>query len=53
MPQREAEQLPVMTATPGTTDYVEIQENEVQVLQSIFMEDFVEEKTKAAAWNVG
>ena len=42
-----------MAQTPSTTDYDEIQENEVQVLQSIFMEDFVEEKAKAGAWNVG
>ena len=42
-----------MAGTPGITNYTEIQENEVQVLQSIFMEDFVEEKAKTGAWNVG
>ena len=42
-----------MAQTPGTTNYVEIQSNEMQVLQSIFMEDFEEETTKAGAWNVG
>ena len=42
-----------MAQTPSTTNYAEIQENEVQVLQSIFMEDFIEEEAKAGAWNVG
>ena len=35
------------------TNYVELQENEIQVLQSIFMDDFIEEKPKVGAWNVG
>ncbi|KAL9100903.1 MAG: hypothetical protein Q9187_009307, partial [Circinaria calcarea] len=34
-----------------TTDYLEIQQNEIDVLRSIFMEDFVEEEVKAGAWN--
>jgi RWD domain len=36
----------------GPTDYAEIQQNELAVLQSIYMEDFEEVKVKAAAWNV-
>lgn len=36
----------------GPTDYAEIQQNEVAVLQSIYMEDFDEVKVKAAAWSV-
>ena len=42
-----------MAQTPSTTNYAEIQENELQVLRSIYMEDFEEDKTKAGAWNVG
>lgn len=42
-----------MASTPNITNYTEIQENEVEVLRSIFMEDFVEEKAKSGAWNVG
>jgi hypothetical protein len=34
------------------TDYVEIQQNEIAVLQSIYMEDFEEVKVKPAAWSV-
>lgn len=37
----------------GTTNYAEIQKNEVEVLQSIYMEDFEQLETKPAAWNVG
>ena len=37
----------------STTNYVEIQQNEIDALQSIFMEDFVEDETKAGPWNVG
>ena len=40
-----------MAQTPGTTNYAEIQENEVQVLQSIFMDDFTEQTVKTGAWN--
>ena len=40
-----------MAQTPGTTNYAEIQENEVQVLQSIFMDDFAEQAVKTGAWN--
>jgi hypothetical protein len=36
----------------GPTDYAEIQQNEVAVLQSIYMEDFDAVKAKAAAWSV-
>lgn len=35
-----------------TTDYSEIQQNEIEALRSIFMEDFVEEEIKTGAWNV-
>ena len=38
---------------PTVTDYLEIQENEINALRSIFMEDFVEEEVKTGAWNVG
>ena len=34
------------------TNYDEIQQNELEVLRSIFMEDFVEEEMKTVAWNV-
>ena len=40
-----------MANNSGITNYAEIQENEVQVLQSIFMDDFTEEKAKTGAWN--
>ena len=43
--------LEVMAA--ATTDYAEIQQNELEALRSIFMEDFIEQKAKAGAWNVG
>ncbi|ERF70092.1 hypothetical protein EPUS_00279 [Endocarpon pusillum Z07020] len=39
------------THNQGPTDYVEIQQNEVAVLQSIYMEDFQEAQVKAAAWS--
>ena len=38
---------------PITTDYAEIQQNEIEALHSIFMEDFVEHEARAGAWNVG
>ncbi|MCJ1247866.1 hypothetical protein MMC30_005081 [Trapelia coarctata] len=34
-----------------TTDYSEIQQNEIEALRSIFMDDFVEEEVKTGAWN--
>ncbi|MCJ1378773.1 hypothetical protein MMC17_001872 [Xylographa soralifera] len=37
--------------TSNITDYAEIQQNEIEALRSIFMEDFVEHKAKAGAWN--
>lgn len=40
-----------MAQTPGTTNYAEIQEMEVQALQAIYMDDFTEEKLKTGAWN--
>lgn len=36
----------------GPTNYVEIQQNELAALHSIYMEDFEEVKVKAAAWSV-
>ncbi|KAI9875262.1 MAG: hypothetical protein M1830_008699 [Pleopsidium flavum] len=33
------------------TDYLEIQQNEVEALRSIYMEDFQEGQTKKGAWN--
>ncbi|MCJ1313807.1 hypothetical protein MMC25_007487 [Agyrium rufum] len=38
-------------AAPQTTNYVEIQENEVEALRSIYMDDFREMKSKTAVWN--
>lgn len=38
--------------TPPVTNYTEIQNDEIEVLRSIYMDDFVEEKPKAGAWNV-
>jgi hypothetical protein len=40
------------THDQAPTDYVEIQQNEIAVLQSIYMEDFEEVKVKPAAWSV-
>ena len=37
---------------PSTTNYPEIQNDEIEVLRSIYMDDFVEEKFTLAAWNV-
>ena len=42
-----------MGSSPAVTNYAEIQQNEVDVLRSIFMEDFKEKEVKAGAWNVG
>lgn len=41
-----------MAAQKEITDYAEIQQMEIDALKSIFMEDFEEEETKTAAWNV-
>ena len=38
---------------PATTDYSEIQQNEIEALRSIYMEDFEEDALKTGAWNVG
>lgn len=35
------------------TNYMEIQEDEIEALRSIYMEDFEEEEVKTGAWNVG
>ena len=37
----------------SASKYAEIQQDEIEVLRSIYMEDFVEIKTKTGAWNVG
>ena len=37
----------------SASKYAEIQQDEIEVLRSIYMEDFVEVKTKTGAWNVG
>jgi hypothetical protein len=42
-----------MALKPSTTNYEEIQQNEIKALQSIYMEDFMEEEAKAGAWKVG
>lgn len=36
-----------------TTNYAEIQHDELEALRSIYMEDFTEEAVKTGAWNVG
>ena len=36
---------------PITTNYSEIQRDEIEALRSIYMEDFVEEEAKTGAWN--
>lgn len=36
---------------PKTTNYTAIQQDEIEVLRSIYMEDFVEGETKTGAWN--
>ncbi|KAL8671839.1 MAG: hypothetical protein Q9168_003679 [Polycauliona sp. 1 TL-2023] len=38
-------------ASPGTTNYAEIQTDEIEVLRSIYMDDFQEEMPKLGAWN--
>ncbi len=35
----------------SVTDYLEIQQNEIEALRSIYMEDFEEGQTKKGAWN--
>ena len=41
-----------MAGTKPVTDYDEVQSNEIEVLKSIFIEDFKEETAKAGPWNV-
>ena len=36
-----------------TTNYAEIQRDEMEALRSIYMDDFEEEEVKTGAWNVG
>ena len=36
---------------PNPTNYSEIQNDEIQVLRSIYMDDFLEEEAKTGAWN--
>ncbi len=38
---------------PHATNYSEIQQDEIEVLRSIYMEDFVEGEARTGAWNVG
>ena len=44
---------PATPTATNLTNYAEIQENEIEVLRSIYMEDFMEVESKPAAWNVG
>lgn len=37
---------------PPITNYVEIQQDEIEVLRSIYMEAFEEEKARVGAWKV-
>ena len=39
-------------AGPASTDYAEIQDNELQALASIYMENFEAKESKPGAWNV-
>jgi hypothetical protein len=39
-------------ANPTMTNYDEIQKNEVEVLRSIYMDDFEDVSVKPGAWNV-
>ena len=39
--------------TMGLTNYAEAQQEELEVLRSIYMDDFEEIERKQAAWNVG
>lgn len=36
-----------------TTNYAEIQQDELEALRSIYMQDFEENEMKTGAWNVG
>lgn len=36
-----------------TTNYAEIQRDELEALRSIYMQDFEENEIKTGAWNVG
>jgi len=38
---------------PYATNYSEIQQDEIEVLRSIYMDDFAEEEARTGAWNVG
>ena len=38
---------------PSTTNYAEIQHDEVEALRSIYMNDFSQDAIKTGAWNVG
>ena len=38
---------------PPTTNYGEIQHDEIEALRSIYMDDFIEVEAKTGAWNVG
>lgn len=38
---------------PQTTNYAEIQQDELEALRSIYMQDFEENEIKTGAWNVG
>lgn len=44
--------IPGTSGTPGLTDFGQIQQDEISVLQSIFMEDFCEKEAKTSAWKV-
>lgn len=37
---------------PPTTNYAEIQQDEIEALRSIYMEQFQEDTPKVGAWNV-
>lgn len=39
-------------APKSITDYVEIQQLEIEALKAIYMDDFEEDQAKTGAWNV-
>lgn len=46
-----APKQPAMTPVPPSLDYIKVQEDEIEVLKSIFMDDY-EMVEAAGAWNV-
>ena len=51
VPPKSPKQAPAVPAHQPALDYKEVQRNEVEVLQSIWMEDYIP-VVKTGAWNV-